>query len=132
MVYLSRRSCRGGVFDWVVDMSWRTGGVRPWVAQRVSAGYMAIFIVVAVIGLLLHPPTDYFTWKALLQQPLINTGFIIFCLCLFLHAWIGLRDVILDYVADDSLRFLTLILAIFYLAVMAIWILKVLLITVKP
>lgn len=108
-------------------MSLRAGGVRTWVVQRVSALYMGGFVLVVIPLLMLKLPLDYQQWHSMLATPWFNIGFMLFWLALFFHAWIGIRDVILDYVSNFSLRFSLLTAVALALSAMAVWVLKILL-----
>ncbi|MDH5299882.1 MAG: succinate dehydrogenase, hydrophobic membrane anchor protein [Gammaproteobacteria bacterium] len=109
-------------------MSWRAGGVRPFVLQRVSAVYLAFFIVAFAVCMLVVRPTDYIAWMAFLQQPVIVVGVALFWLAAISHAWVGGRDVIMDYVHPDGLRVALLSLLGMFLLAMLIWVLRILLV----
>lgn len=109
-------------------MSWRAGGVRPFVLQRVSAVYLAFFIVAFLITVAMVQPNDYISWVSLIQQPLILVGLALFWLALIGHAWVGGRDVIMDYIHPDGLRFTLLSLLGIFLAAMLVWVFRVLLV----
>ena len=111
-------------------MSWRSGGVRTWVVQRVSAVYMVFFIIGLFVALMFNGSIDYATWRGWFQNPLMNVAGLMFWLALLIHAWIGVRDVIIDYIAGAGLRFLALMLAAFYLIAMGVWVVKILLVIV--
>ncbi len=44
-------------------------GLRDWLAQRVTAVIMVVFILCLTAVLLISPPNDYAAWKAI-QQPM--------------------------------------------------------------
>ena len=104
----------------------RSGGVRTWVVQRLSAVYIALFLVMFLVPLISEPPANYYDWRAIVASPLINIAFICFWIATITHAWIGMRDVIMDYVHDDSLRFIVLSLTGLFLLFMAVWLVKIL------
>lgn len=52
-----------------------------------------------------------------------------FFVALLLHSWIGLRDVLMDYVQPLPLRITLLVLLSFVLVGLALWVMKVLLLT---
>jgi succinate dehydrogenase / fumarate reductase membrane anchor subunit len=108
-------------------MSVGGSGVRNWVAQRLSAVYLGGFVIAAVICLLVNPVQDYQSWRELVGNPVFNLAFLLFWLALLVHAWIGVRDVMLDYIKPVGLRFsLLAAFGIFLLGMMA-WVAKVLL-----
>ncbi len=103
-------------------------GLRAWTIQRISAIYIALFTFAVMIGLLMNGmPADHTAWKALLSSPLVNLAVMAFFLALLMHAWIGARDVIIDYVHPLAARFTVLALAAVFLIVCGLWAARVLL-----
>ena len=104
-------------------------GLRPWLIQRASAVYMALFVI--YIGLALATAGDfgYHQWRDWLYHPfnLISTG--LFIIALLLHAWIGMRDIILDYVHNTLVRMMAFTLVIVVLISSGIWAAKILLLS---
>ncbi len=108
-------------------MTLRAGGVRPWVLQRLSALYMALFLLLAVPAAWLAEPLDFSTWHAMFTRPWFNVATTLFCLALLGHAWVGGRDILLDYVHPPGLRFALLCLLGLFLLSMLVWLLGILL-----
>ncbi len=102
-------------------------GLRAWLVQRVSAVYMLLFIVVLLVHFLVDPPASYAAWHDWLTKPGISIATAVFFAALLLHAWVGVRDVILDYVQPAALRVSALALLGFGLAAIAAWVLRILL-----
>jgi succinate dehydrogenase / fumarate reductase membrane anchor subunit len=97
-------------------------GLAAWLVQRLSAVYMGLFVVAVVILFATSPAYDYAGWVALLSQPLVAVVTTMFFLALLLHAWVGLRDVILDYAGQSaSMRLLCLSLLGGWLIALGIW-----------
>jgi len=107
-------------------MSWRGGGVRSWVVQRISATYMALFFILSIAFLAGVGGLDYARWYTLLSAPVFNVLLLMFFIALLLHAWVGMRDVILDYVAPDGIRFVVLSLFALYLVAIGVWVIRIL------
>jgi succinate dehydrogenase / fumarate reductase membrane anchor subunit len=83
-------------------------GTVDFIVQRVTAVIMAVYTVILVVGLLVEPLT-YEGWKSIFTfhvytlpvgQLLATLAF----LSLAWHAWIGVRDVWMDYVKSVGLR----------------------------
>lgn len=111
-------------------MNMRSGGIRSWVAQRLTAVYIGIYLVAMFVWLATHSAMDQSAWNTWMSLPLINIGTALFWLALCWHVWIGMRDVVMDYVSQDGLRFAILALVGFYLIFIAVWSLRVVL-TIK-
>ncbi|NOT21024.1 MAG: succinate dehydrogenase, hydrophobic membrane anchor protein [Sideroxydans sp.] len=101
-------------------------GLRDWLVQRVTALVMAIFAVVVVAQLLCQPAFGYDTWSALFSGNLMRTFSLLFLLSLFYHAWIGVRDIVMDYVKPASIRLVIHVLVILALILYAIWSVQIL------
>jgi succinate dehydrogenase / fumarate reductase membrane anchor subunit len=79
-------------------MSQALSGLRAWLIQRLSAVYLALFCLYLLLYFLFNPPASHADWLAWLRHPLVIMGWGVFFVALLLHAWVGLRDVILDYI----------------------------------
>ena len=79
-------------------------GQRAWVVQRISALLLLVLIVFGVLALPFAPPLDFAGWRAfaggVLGGPLIALLFGALCA----HAWVGMRDIVLDYIQPRGLR----------------------------
>jgi len=106
-------------------MSARAGGVRPWIVQRLSAAYLVAVIVWFLLVLVFDGPSNYSDWHNWFAGSIWNTAVILFWLSVFVHAWVGVRDVIMDYVRIDSLRFILLSLFGFYIIALISWMLRI-------
>ncbi|MDH5784770.1 MAG: succinate dehydrogenase, hydrophobic membrane anchor protein [Chromatiales bacterium] len=103
-------------------------GLTAWLVQRLSAVYMALFVVAMTAVVVSHPGYDYASWRALFAQPLVAVTTSIFFISLLLHIWVGIRDIILDYVGGSpSMRLLLLSLLGVWLIAMGIWIVRIML-----
>ncbi len=103
-------------------MSHVLSGLTAWLVQRLSAIYLLLFSVV-VFGWFAQTPELTFTqWQGLFAQPIIAIATAMFILALLLHAWVGVRDVILDYAGHfAAVRLLLLALLGSWLIVLGIW-----------
>jgi len=104
-------------------------GLSPWVIQRISSVLIALFVVYAFISAYMATTISYQAWLAWLFAPhnIILIG--LFTIALLLHAWVGVRDIVLDYIHHFMLRifFLTAIASL--LIGCGIWVAKILLLT---
>ncbi len=101
-------------------------GLRDWLAQRVTAVVMAVFSLVVIFLLLAQPAFGYDTWSEMFSGNLMRTFSLLFLLSLFYHAWIGVRDIVMDYVKPASIRLAIHVLVILALIVYAIWSVQIL------
>ena len=47
----------------------------------------------------------YGAWKGLFAQGWMRVGTLLFAVSLAWHAWVGVRDILMDYARPDSVRF---------------------------
>jgi len=107
-------------------MNRRSHGLRAWIIQRLSAIYMAAYLVYFVIHVLMNPPQSYHDWHGWLSGPVVSIGTALFFIALLVHAWVGVRDVIMDYVKPLALRFSLLSLLGLILLACGLWVLRIL------
>jgi len=79
-------------------------GLRDWVVQRSTAAIMAIYSVTLLVLCLVYQPTSYAVWKTLMGNAGLRLMTLLFLLSLFAHAWIGVKDVLVDYIKPLRLR----------------------------
>ncbi len=102
-------------------------GMTAWLIQRVSAVYLAGFLVYFLVTLMICTPKSYADWHAWITSGVMSLAMTFFFLALFSHAWVGIRDVLLDYVKPFTLRLTLLIILASGLAFMALWVIRILL-----
>ena len=78
--------------------------MRLWLSQRLTALVMAFYIVLLVIMLLIMQPADFADWHDFVSPNWFRLLTLIFFMCLFMHAWLGVADVLQDYVFNKTLR----------------------------
>lgn len=108
-------------------MSRPTHGLRDWLLQRISAVYLAGFLVFFLLHITLRPAATFEAWHAWLAHPAMSVASAAFVLAVLLHGWLGMRDVVLDYVRRLWLRLLLLSLIGTLLIGCGLWALRILL-----
>lgn len=104
-----------------------SSGMRAWLVQRVSAAVLAICFAALLIAWLTHRPVSYDMWHGMLSHPFVNIAAMLFFIALVLHAWVGMRDVALDYIHSTGWRLAALVVVVLTLLVTLVWALRVLL-----
>lgn len=102
-------------------------GLRAWLVQRLTAVYIFLFIVFLLFHFLLDPPHSYQAWRAWVGNPVVSILAAVFFVALLLHAWVGVRDVIMDYVHPLGVRVSLLALLGSGLLAAGAWVLRILL-----
>lgn len=101
-------------------------GLRGWLVQRVSAVVMAVYAVLFAAAFAAARPADHAAWKALFAPGWMRFATLLFFASLFLHAWVGMRDILMDYVKPTGLRLALEVLVILALVGCAGWAVHVL------
>ena len=79
-------------------------GIGDWLLQRLTAVVMAVYTMVVSIGVILVPPRTYADWKALFSPALFKIATMMFVAALLYHAWVGMRDILMDYIRATGVR----------------------------
>lgn len=85
-------------------------GLNLWLLQRASALFMAAFLPVFLAYALTAGPLDYEAWRQLFAPLPAKIGSLLFVLALLAHAWIGVREICIDYLQPLALRLTVLFL----------------------
>jgi succinate dehydrogenase membrane anchor subunit len=101
-------------------------GLRDWLVQRVTALLMAVYTVVFVGILLICPPQHYGEWRTLFENQPMRVATFLFFVSLFWHAWIGVRDILMDYIKPTPVRLGLEIVAAVLLVGYAGWAIQIL------
>jgi succinate dehydrogenase / fumarate reductase membrane anchor subunit len=101
-------------------------GLRDWLAQRVTAVIMAVYTVLILSAVAGLPQMDYWHWKVLWQTSVVRYASVLFMVSLLLHAWIGVRNILMDYVKDPALRLTLYVLVMGALLGYAAWSVQIL------
>ena len=101
-------------------------GLRDWLAQRATAVLMALFTIVLVIECLLPGEMSYEKWAAIFSHQWMKVLTFVTIVAIIWHAWVGVRDVLMDYVTAVAPRLVLQVAAIAWLVGCAGWALQVL------
>ncbi|MDH3288312.1 MAG: succinate dehydrogenase, hydrophobic membrane anchor protein [Betaproteobacteria bacterium] len=101
-------------------------GLREWLAQRITAVVMAIYTLLLVLVFVRVPVVDFWHWQALWKLPVMRYATVLFLLSVYYHAWIGLRDIFMDYIKDPGLRLALYVIVISALVCYTVWSVQIL------
>lgn len=101
-------------------------GLRDWLIQRITAVVMVLYTLGIAGYLLLQPVLDYNAWTLLFSSNVIRTFSLLFLLSVFYHAWIGVRDIVMDYVKPAAIRLFIHVMVILTLLLYVIWSVQIL------
>ncbi|GAB3377835.1 succinate dehydrogenase, hydrophobic membrane anchor protein [Massilia agri] len=101
-------------------------GVKDWLAQRVTAIVMAVYTIVLLVSFLTANEFSYEAWAGLFAKQWFKLFSLVTFLGLFYHAWVGIRDIWMDYIKSAGLRLFLMLLTIFWLLACAAWTVQIL------
>lgn len=97
-------------------------GMRLWLSQRLSALVMAFYIVLLLVLIAIIQPADFVAWHDFASPIWFRLATFVFFICLFMHAWLGVADVLKDYVFNKTLRGYMQIAVDFLLLIYLVWV----------
>ncbi len=96
-------------------------GLRDWIAQRVTAAIMAVYTVIVLGVLVFGEPITYASWKALFASGWMRVATLLFAASLAWHMWVGVRDILMDYIKPTGLRFTLQVVVLLAIAAYLAW-----------
>ena len=96
-------------------------GLRDWLFQRITAVVMAAYALFMAGYVVLHPNLDYNVWTGLFSSQVMRSFSLLFLLAVYAHAWVGVRDVVMDYVRSAGMRLAIYVVVILALLLYVIW-----------
>ncbi|MCB1926186.1 MAG: succinate dehydrogenase, hydrophobic membrane anchor protein [Gammaproteobacteria bacterium] len=102
-------------------MSRKASGLKAWALQRLTAIYIGLFSLYLLLVLLFAAPDGYIEWKAWLGGSLVSVAMLLYVLSVLMHAWIGVRDVLIDYIHPIAIRAALLGVVGLSLVAMGLW-----------
>jgi succinate dehydrogenase / fumarate reductase membrane anchor subunit len=79
-------------------------GLGDWLVQRLSAIVIALYALMFIVVALAHGGFDYALWRSLFASGAFRLASFIFMAALLYHAWVGAREIFMDYVKPTWLR----------------------------
>lgn len=96
-------------------------GLTDWIAQRATAVFMAIYTVIFAVRALTLPEFTHEAWSSLFSGGLFRFLSFLFFVSVFYHAWVGVRDLWMDYVKPTGVRLGLHLVTLFLLVGYAGW-----------
>jgi succinate dehydrogenase / fumarate reductase membrane anchor subunit len=115
MVTRSLRQAVGAHYGW-----------KDWLVQRITAIVMAVYTILVLGIALWNGGIDYALWKALFASGAWKLATFVFMLAVAWHAWIGVRDIWMDYVKPVGVRLLLEVLTVLALVAYVGWTIQIL------
>ncbi|MEI6802822.1 MAG: succinate dehydrogenase, hydrophobic membrane anchor protein [Burkholderiales bacterium] len=102
-------------------------GLRDWLAQRATGVVMALFTVVVLAQVIFsRGPMGYDKWAGIFSSQWMKSLTFVIILALLYHAWVGLREILMDYIKPLSVRLSLQVFSIVWLVACSGWAIQVL------
>ena len=101
-------------------------GTRDWLALRITAVVMAVYTLILLYVFVRNTPLSFGVWHELFTQGWMRVSTLLFAICLVWHAWVGVRDILMDYIKHDGLRLALQVCTLLLLAAYLSWSVQVL------
>ncbi|MHB0973605.1 MAG: succinate dehydrogenase, hydrophobic membrane anchor protein [Thiobacillus sp.] len=96
-------------------------GTGTWLMQRATALVLAAALPGLAIHFLTLRPIDFLAWQALFVPLWVRVLMLLATTTLALHAWVGMRDIFMDYVRPTGVRLALYLAVIIILAGSVTW-----------
>lgn len=96
-------------------------GLRDWLLQRLTAVVMAGYTLFVFVWFLARPARSFADWNGLFEETWFRVGTMLFMLALIYHAWVGMRDILMDYLSGTGIRLVAQCAVGFVLLVYVVW-----------
>ena len=101
-------------------------GLKDWLVQRMTAAVMALYTLLVLVIVLLNGGVDHGLWLALFSNAAFRLATFLFMVSLLYHAWIGVRDVYMDYIKPVGLRLALQVATVLLLVAYLGWTIQIL------
>jgi succinate dehydrogenase / fumarate reductase membrane anchor subunit len=96
-------------------------GMRDWLAQRVSAVVLLVYTLLLVGAAAFTPELNYGTWAGLFASSWMKVATLLAVIALIWHAWVGIRDIYMDYIKPTGARLVLQVATVVALIGYACW-----------
>lgn len=96
-------------------------GLRDWLAQRVSAVVLLAYTLLLIGVVLFTRDLDYGSWAGMFSTVWMKVATLLAVLALIWHAWVGVRDIYMDYIKPTGVRLVLQVVTVVALVGYAIW-----------
>jgi succinate dehydrogenase / fumarate reductase membrane anchor subunit len=79
-------------------------GLTDWLVQRLTAIVMVVYTALVLGIAVWNGGIDYPLWRELLAHGAFKLASFLFMVALLYHAWVGMRDIYMDYLKPVGVR----------------------------
>jgi succinate dehydrogenase / fumarate reductase membrane anchor subunit len=101
-------------------------GLSGFIGQRVTAVVIALYALFLFGLLLVSRDFSYSGWAGLFAPLWMKVVTLLTVFALLYHAWVGVKDIWMDYVKPTGIRLALQVLTVLWLAFCAVWAVQIL------
>lgn len=101
-------------------------GLGAWLAQRLTAIVMAVYFIALALCVLIKRDLSYMGWSELFAPVWAKVATLIVIAALLYHAWVGVRDIWMDYIKPAGLRLVLQAFTVLWLLACGVWAVQIL------
>ncbi|MEY3970172.1 MAG: succinate dehydrogenase, hydrophobic rane anchor protein [Pseudomonadota bacterium] len=101
-------------------------GMRDWLSQRVTAIVLSVYSVTLVTAAFMADEPTYYGWSGLFAQTWMKVFTLVAFVAFTYHAWVGVRDIWMDYVKPVAVRLGLQVFTIVWLLACLAWAIDIL------
>ncbi|BAC24568.1 sdhD [Wigglesworthia glossinidia endosymbiont of Glossina brevipalpis] len=79
-------------------------GIYEWIIIRISGILIFLYVICVSSFIIYETPIKYELWREFFNKSLIKIFTILTFMSIAIHSWIGLWQIITDYIKSESLR----------------------------
>jgi succinate dehydrogenase / fumarate reductase membrane anchor subunit len=110
----------------VSNLETATHAWRDWALQRLTAVAALLGTLGFIVMVATAPPINYSTWRQTFLPLWVKYLALLFFISLYLHAWIGMRNIVMDYVKNARGRQTLYTVIISMLGIYVMWTVRIL------
>jgi succinate dehydrogenase / fumarate reductase membrane anchor subunit len=101
-------------------------GLSDWLMQRITAVVITLYVLLFLGVLLFKPGMNLAAWRDLFGSTSFKLATFTALVSTFLHVWVGMRDIIMDYIRPTGIRLTLEVLVIGALVAYTGWSIQIL------
>ncbi len=105
-------------------MSRQASGLMAWLLQRTTAIYLSFLALYLLLKFIFDAPADHAELVTWVAHPLVAMALMLGVPLVLAHAWVGIRDVLIDYVRITNLRVGLMTWFVFIIVASGLWFVK--------
>ena len=100
-------------------------GMRDWLIQRITATLMGLFTALLILQVMTPGKMGYDKWAGIFSHQWMKALTFVVIVSMLVHVWVGVRDVLMDYVTAVGARLALQVCTIVWLVGCTGWAIQV-------